>query len=56
MVTVAAHYGYIAEHDDPLRWQADGNINAASDLQLWLEQLNWQLPTAHADHHSAIMA
>ena len=56
MVTVAAHYGYIGEHDDPLRWQADCNINAASDLQLWLEQLNWQLPTAHADHHSAIMA
>lgn len=56
MVTVAAHYGYIEAHDDPLRWQADCNINAAGDLHLWLEQLNWQLPATQADHHSAIMA
>lgn len=51
MITVAAHYGYISEHDDPLLWQADRNISEVKDLHLWLEQLDWQLPVVH--HHSA---
>ncbi len=45
MITVAAHYGYIGENDDPLSWQADANIYQARDLHHWLEKLNWQLPT-----------
>ena len=54
MMTVAAHYGYIGEHDDPQSWQADGNIHQARDLHCWLEKLNWQLPANHAQRYTEI--
>lgn len=44
MLTVAAHYGYIAEDDDPHLWQADLNIHQASELHHWLQESLWQIP------------
>ena len=44
MFTVAAHYGYIADGDDPFRWQADLNIDKASELHDWLITNDWKVP------------
>ncbi|MFK0572353.1 HAD family hydrolase [Endozoicomonas sp.] len=44
MVTVAAHYGYIAEGDNPEQWQADFNIDNVQQLHNWFESLNWEMP------------
>lgn len=45
MVTVAAHYGYILEGDNPWHWQADLDINTLAELHHQLQQLNWKIPT-----------
>ena len=45
MLTVAARYGYIADHDDPAQWQADVNINNASEFHHWLINTNWTITT-----------
>ena len=44
MHTVAARYGYIAEDDDPCRWQADLNVDNARELHDWLINCDWKLP------------
>ena len=44
MFTIAAHYGYINEQDEPYSWQADHNIHSATELLPWLEQNHWQIP------------
>ncbi|MGB1271631.1 MAG: HAD family hydrolase [Endozoicomonas sp.] len=44
MVTVAAHYGYILDGDNPWQWQADLNINTLTELHHQLQQLNWKMP------------
>jgi len=38
MTTVAALYGYIDDHENPLHWQADGMIKQPADLLPWLKQ------------------
>ena len=43
MITVAAHYGYIAEGDDPALWGADLDIDNVQQLHHWFEQHNWQI-------------
>ncbi len=43
MITVAAHYGYIAEGDDPALWGADLDIDNVQQLHQWFEQHNWQI-------------
>ncbi|MBO9479895.1 MULTISPECIES: HAD-IA family hydrolase [Gammaproteobacteria] len=43
MITVAAHYGYIAEGEDPAQWGADLNIDHIQQLHRWFEQHNWQI-------------
>ena len=45
MFTVAAHYGYIADHDDPTQWQADLDIDSPSELHHWLNKTNWTIST-----------
>lgn len=44
MTTVAAHYGYIAEGDDPRQWQADLDIDNIRQLHNWLDKCNWAIP------------
>ena len=44
MYTIAVHYGYIEEQDEPYDWQADHNIQSATELLPWLEQNQWQIP------------
>ncbi|MEH6516494.1 MAG: HAD-IA family hydrolase [Halioglobus sp.] len=36
MVTVAAAYGYIEDHDDPATWGASATVNDSNDLQALL--------------------
>ena len=45
MATIAALYGYIAANDNPTDWQANHTIESAKEIQPWLEQLQWQIPT-----------
>ncbi|USE39094.1 HAD family hydrolase [Endozoicomonas sp. SCSIO W0465] len=44
MLTVAAHYGYINEGDDPMTWDADLNIDNAQQLHRWLAAHHWKIP------------
>ncbi|MGI9276984.1 MAG: HAD family hydrolase [Endozoicomonas sp.] len=44
MATIAALYGYIAANDNPEDWQADHNIQSASEIHPWLGLLNWRMP------------
>lgn len=37
MRTLAARFGYLAEHEDPAAWQPDGIIDRPADLLDWLE-------------------
>ncbi len=48
MTTVAAHYGYIAEGDNPKEWQADLDIDNIEQLHDWLKQCNWLIPEDRA--------
>ncbi|OED40323.1 hypothetical protein ACH42_16905 [Endozoicomonas sp. (ex Bugula neritina AB1)] len=43
MITVAAHYGYIADTDDPTQWSADLNINNISEFHHWLNRTDWAI-------------
>ena len=43
MITVAAHYGYIAEGENPALWGADLDIDNVQQLHHWFEQHNWQI-------------
>lgn len=48
MTTVAAHYGYIAEGDDPGQWGADLTIDNVQQLHDWLANHHWIIPTDQA--------
>lgn len=43
MITVAALYGYVAEGDNPVKWDADLNIDNIQQLHNWFEQHNWKI-------------
>ena len=43
MITVAAHYGYIAAGEDPAQWGADLDIDNVQQLHRWFEQHHWQI-------------
>ncbi|MGB0360271.1 MAG: HAD family hydrolase [Endozoicomonas sp.] len=44
MITITAHYGYIQPEEDPYTWQADLDIFHASEIEPWLNQINWEVP------------
>lgn len=44
MFTITAHYGYLTEDDKPYSWQADHNIQSATELLPWLNNNNWHIP------------
>ncbi len=40
MKTLAAHYGYIANNENPDEWNADGNISKPEEIIDWLKTEN----------------
>jgi len=40
MHTLVALYGYIASHERPETWQADGMITAPREITAWIERIN----------------
>jgi len=43
MLTLAALYGYIGEHENPIEWHADGYIRSPAEILPWVDAVNDKL-------------